>query len=121
VRRLGLATALVSLAIAACGGGDDPQTASTPDPDQPVQAPADPAPTAGAAPTPATPRQCRRVGRRVVGRSLGTARAAAIEAGCTLRVVIQDGEHLLVTEDFNASRINVRVDDDRVTAFRGLY
>jgi hypothetical protein len=116
VRRLCLAT--VVLMLAACGG-DDAQTASTPDPDQPVGAPADPGPPAGAAP--ATPRECRRAGRRVVGRSLGAARAALDEARCALRVVIQDGEHLLVTEDFNASRVNVRVDDDRVTKILGLY
>jgi hypothetical protein len=62
-----------------------------------------------------------RVSRRLPGHSLAAAHAIAAEARCPLRVVIQDGRGLPVTEDFSASRINVGVDDTRVSEIVGLF
>jgi hypothetical protein len=45
----------------------------------------------------------------------------AEEPGCVLRVVSEDGRSLPVTEDFDPSRINVRVAGGRVTENLGLY
>jgi hypothetical protein len=52
----------------------------------------------------------------IVGRSVDEAASVLEEAGLTLRVVIEDGEALAVTEDFSTSRVNVEVADGVVVA-----
>jgi hypothetical protein len=109
----------LALAIAACGEADEPVSGA--DPDQPVQAPADTSPPGGPAAEPASPARCRRVSRRLVGRQLGAAHSIARKAGCALRVVVEDGRSLPVTEDFSRSRINVRIEDGEVAGVAGLF
>jgi hypothetical protein len=104
--RLAATACCLVLAAAGCGG-DDEEPAAPPG-DQPVSSPADPAPPAG---EPASPRACRRLGRRVVGDPLADARGRAERRGCTLRVADLDGEPQALTEDFQPARINVRVRD----------
>jgi type IV pilus biogenesis protein CpaD/CtpE len=100
-----LLVVVIALVAAACA-----------DPEQPVQAPArhDTA-------EPSDPAACKRLSRRLVGRSLEEAQSMAREARCALRVVSQDGQDLPVTEDFSHSRINVRVESGQVTEVAGLF
>jgi hypothetical protein len=113
-RALACVPIVAVLWLAACGDAEQP--ASTPDPDQPVQS-TDVAPKAS--PRPA--KRCKRVARGVVGRKLPAARAMAQKARCPLRVVIEDGRSLPVTEDFSPDRINVRVERGVVADVLGLY
>jgi hypothetical protein len=57
----------------------------------------------------------------IVGRPLDEATRAARAAGCDVRVVIEDGEALAVTDDFRPDRINVVVADGTVERIEGLY
>lgn len=57
----------------------------------------------------------------IVGEPLGEATRAARAAGCDVRVVIEDGEALAVTDDFRPDRINVVVADGAVERIEGLY
>jgi hypothetical protein len=112
-----LALAL-TLALVACGeaeGGGSRPAEPVAAPEEPVSAPA----RHGA--TPPAPRACGRLARRLVGRTLKAARSLAEERRCPLRVAIEDGERLALTEDFNPNRINVRVDGGQVTRVLGLY
>ena len=52
----------------------------------------------------------------IVGRSVDEATEVLDGQGLTLRVVIEDGEALAVTEDFSTSRVNVEVADGVVVA-----
>jgi hypothetical protein len=52
----------------------------------------------------------------IVGRSVDEAATVLDAEGLTLRVVIEDGEALAVTEDFSTSRVNVEVADGVVVA-----
>jgi hypothetical protein len=52
----------------------------------------------------------------IIGRSVDEATAVLNDVGLTLRVVIEDGEALVVTEDFSTSRVNVEVADGVVVA-----
>ena len=101
----------VCLALAATGCGDE-QREPAASPDDPVSAPAEPAPPAA---TPPSPRACRRLGRRIVGEPVEGAAQRADRRRCTLRVAVLDGESQVLTEDFQPSRINVRVQDGVVT------
>lgn len=118
MRRLALLVA-IPIVLAACGETERPVSGA--DPDQAVQAPAEPAPTAGAVTTPPPPAKCRRVSRRLRGRTFATASTITRKARCQLRMVIEDGRSLAVTEDFSTGRINVRVDDGVVTEILGLF
>lgn len=57
----------------------------------------------------------------VVGEPLDEATKAARAAGCDVRVVIEDGEPLAVTDDFRPDRVNVVVTDGAVERIEGLY
>ena len=59
--------------------------------------------------------------RRLIGRRLPRAREIAHAHDCTVRVVKRDGESLPITEDFSRTRIDVAVNDGRVTAIDGIY
>ena len=59
--------------------------------------------------------------RRLIGRRLPRARQIAHAHGCSVRVVKRDGESLPVTEDFSWTRIDVAVNDGRVTGIDGVY
>jgi hypothetical protein len=111
MRLLAIACCLALGGAAGCGG-DEEERPAAPDRDDPVSAPADPAPDAG---DPTPPRVCRRLGRRLVGAALADARERAQRRGCTLRVAVLDGEPQALTEDFQPARINVRVRDGAVT------
>jgi hypothetical protein len=52
----------------------------------------------------------------IVGRSVDEATAILNDADLTLRVVIENGEALAVTEDFSTTRVNVEVADGVVVA-----
>jgi hypothetical protein len=112
----GLILIAITVLLAACGEADEPTAAA--DRDRPVQAPAEPSPPVA---SPAAPRECKRVSRRLVGRRLRAARAVAERASCPLRVVIRDGRSLAVTEDFSPSRINVRTERGVVGEIVGLF
>lgn len=114
MERLAWLAALV-LAIVVVGCGDAEESGSGANPDQPVQAPA------RHDATPAPPKDCKRVSRRVRGERLDAALTIARKAGCELRVVEQDGQALAVTDDFSPSRINVRVEDGQVVSVAGLF
>jgi hypothetical protein len=114
-RLLPLAALALMLVVVGCGEANESVPAA--DPEQPVQAPADQVAT----PAPAAPKHCKRVSRRLVGRSVGAARSIARKARCSLRVVIEDGRNLPVTEDFSRSRINVRVDDGEIVEVVGRF
>jgi hypothetical protein len=104
----------VALAAGACGNGDGAPAAN---PDQPVSAPARHDDRVAIA----DPAVCRRLSRRLAGRRLEDAQSTARAARCVVRVVWQDGEHLLVTDDLSRSRINVHVESGRVTKVTGLF
>jgi len=104
--RLANRLALV-LALACVACGEEQQAAAPAGPDQSVSAPA--GQDAAPASEPASPRYCRRLGRRLVGARLVAAEARAAQRGCTLRVAVRDGRALALTEDFQPGRINVRV------------
>lgn len=57
----------------------------------------------------------------IIGEPLDEATSSARAAGCDVRVVIEDGEALAVTDDFRPDRINVVVTDDTVEKIAGLY
>jgi hypothetical protein len=100
-----LAICCLALALAACG---EQEPAATPaGPDQPVSQP-QLAPSAPAGER-ASERACRRLGRR--GVRVRDAQARASRRGCTVRIAIEDGRHLALTEDYQPARINVRVQD----------
>lgn len=50
----------------------------------------------------------------VVGLSLADAESAAQAAGCSIRVVEEDGEPLPVTQDFSPTRIGVATEDEEI-------
>src|SRR5919112_3883160 len=100
--------AVMTITLFLAGCADFDESAGRGHPDQPVQSPAGRAASSGAGTRPATPAACSAVSRRLVGRSLGAARSIARDARCQLRVVIEDGERLSVTDDFRPGRINVR-------------
>jgi hypothetical protein len=52
----------------------------------------------------------------IVGLTPDEAEAAAADQGWTIRVVAQDGERFIVTEDYNTNRVNLVVQDGKVTA-----
>lgn len=52
---------------------------------------------------------------QVVGMSEATAKAAVEAADHTFRVVARDGEQFAVTEDYSTTRINVTIEDGKVT------
>jgi hypothetical protein len=108
-----------TLLIGACG--DDAEPVSGADPDQPVQAPAEPSPPGARSDEPAGPARCKRVSRRLVRRPLGRAHAIARRTPCPLRIVVQDGRSLPVTDDFSPSRINVRVERGKIAEILGLF
>lgn len=59
--------------------------------------------------------------KRIVGLPEAEAeKLAAAEGDCTVRVIVRDGESLPATMDFNPSRINVEVEDGKVTAIVSL-
>ena len=105
VRALLACCLLLALTVAACG--DDERAASPAGPDEPV------AQTAPGGVAPALPvagaRSCRRAGRRLVGLDQASAMSLAERRGCTMRIAVQDGVHLALTEDYQPARINVRV------------
>lgn len=57
----------------------------------------------------------------IVGEPVGEATRQAREAGCNLRVVVEDGKPLAVTDDFRPDRIDVVVGDGVVEKIDGLY
>ena len=112
MRRTLLACCLaVALAAAGAGCGEDEREPAA-GPDDPVTATVEPAPPAGAPPSPGA---CRRLGRRIVGDELEAAARRTERRRCTLRVAVLDGESQALTEDFQPARINVRVEDGVVT------
>jgi hypothetical protein len=57
----------------------------------------------------------------LVGEELADARELARAEGCDVRVVVRDGKNLVVTDDFRIDRVNVAVDDGRVTGIDGVF
>jgi hypothetical protein len=54
--------------------------------------------------------------KRIIGLSEAEAESlAGAEGDCVVRVIVRDGESLPATMDFNPSRINVEVEDGKVT------
>ncbi len=100
-----LAALLAVAALAGCGG-DEERPAAPAGPDEPVAS----EPGAPAAPA-APPKECKRLGARLVGVPMPAASERAERRGCPLRVAVLDGEPQALTEDFSPSRINVRVRD----------
>lgn len=102
-------TAAFVLAVAACGGADEPSAPTSTRP--PTATSLAPLPSTTTAPTtlpsddPAS----------YIGLDLDAAGARADEQGRPWRVVRQDGEDLIVTADFNPNRLNFTVDDGVVT------
>jgi hypothetical protein len=97
---------LLALTVAACGA-DEPAATSA-GPDQPVSQPQRPDASAPAR-EPASERTCRRLGRRLIGIEIDAAAARAGRRGCTVRIAVEDGRHLALTEDYQPARINLRV------------
>lgn len=52
---------------------------------------------------------------RVVGKPVTTAKQAAQAEGCQIRVAMEDGKGLALTQDFRPDRVNVAVEDGDVT------
>ena len=59
--------------------------------------------------------------RDLIGRNMPTARGIAADNDCSIRVVQRNGKNLGVTDDFNVTRINVRIRDRRVIDVVGTY
>jgi len=117
MRRL-VACLLLGLALAACGEEEEP--AGTSSPDAPVSSADEPAASPAPAATPASGAACRRLAPRLVGEALAAAEAHATERGCSVRVALQDGRSLRLTEDYSPARINVRVEDGTITGVEFL-
>ncbi len=56
----------------------------------------------------------------LVGETVDQASATAEDHGCEVRVVVEDGEQLAVTLDFNPDRINVAVAQGTITKIVSL-
>jgi hypothetical protein len=109
VARLACLLVLVP-AIAACGDEERVASAPGPGPDEPVSQAAPEEPPDPDVAAPASARACRRLGRRLIGVDQGDAMKHASSRGCTLRIAVQDGRALALTEDYQPARINVRVE-----------
>ena len=57
----------------------------------------------------------------LVGEELAGARELARAEGCEVRVVVRDGKNLVGTDDVRIDRVNVAVDDGRVTRIDGVF
>lgn len=57
----------------------------------------------------------------IIGEPVGEATRQARDAGCDLRVVVEDGKPLAATSDFRPDRIDVVVTDGKVEKIDGLY
>ncbi len=112
MRRAAVLLIAAAVALASCGG-DEERPAAPAAPDDPVMStPAEPAAPAGPA---TSPKACERLGRRLTGVRVPAASDRAARRGCTLRVAVEDGAPLALTEDYSPQRINVRVRDGVVT------
>lgn len=100
------------LAMAGCGGDDQP-AANVTRPADPVHCPSEDGGTAQAGSEAFDARD-------VLGRSLADAESAAKDHACTVRVVVEDGEERPQTMDFRTDRINVEIRDGVVVALRGV-
>lgn len=100
------------LAMAGCGGSDDKPAA---DIDRPAEAMLCPSVEHGAKPSTPT-----FDAREILGRSTTDAETLAKENGCTVRIVVEDGEERPQTMDLRSERINVVVQDGTVVELRGI-
>lgn len=98
------------LAMAGCGGKDEP-AADVTRPADPVHCPSA---DGGAAVSGAFD------AREILGRSLADAEGLAKDHHCTVRVVVEDGEERPQTMDFRTDRVNVETRDGVVVALRGV-
>ena len=127
--RPALAVPLAALLVAGCGGEDDTLPTGTTPPGPGASGPVTAAPVPSAPPTgptgassgPDRLRDCVRAtreaarGLRLAGRTEATARDALARRGLTLRVTRRDGEGLVTTRDLRCTRVNVAVEDGRVS------
>lgn len=102
------------LAMAGCGG-DDKKPAAGADVKRPPEPMLCPSVEHGAKPSTAT-----FDAREILGRSTTDAEALAKENGCTVRIVVEDGEERPQTMDLRSERINVVVQDGTVVELRGI-
>lgn len=63
-------------------------------------------------------KRTERLAETLVGQSEPNAMAAAALAGITVRVAARDGKTFMLRKDHRPSRVNVTIDDGKVTAVR---
>jgi hypothetical protein len=56
----------------------------------------------------------------IIGEGIGAATQAAADKGCQIRVVVEDGKPLAVTQDYRPDRVNVAVKDGKVTKVESI-
>lgn len=138
----GLLLLLTAAALTGCGDGDttstDPAGTTSAEPTAPAGGDAvtstDLEPGSGGAGIPDMPEnddpsavQCTGAPKQVfdataiVGEPIDEATRQARDAGCDVRVVVEDGKPLAVTDDFRPDRIDVVVSDGEVEKIDGLY
>lgn len=132
-RNLAILLVLVAVPIIGCGDEeeppaspprDTPTSTTLPDPVpgddlEPPDFPANEDPTAVVC-DPERPQELFDA-TSLVGMRLPEAEARAEAAGCSVRVVVEDGEPLAVTQDFSPFRINVAIRTGTVVEIDGLY
>jgi hypothetical protein len=95
--------------LAACGGGPDEAVSTVnPDPDSSVSFPSDEELQEQLV-------RSEAFAETLVGLTENDAIAAIVAEGLVARVVARDGEYFMVTEDYSVSRINLEIENDRVT------
>lgn len=109
---------VAAVAVSGCGSAGDPDPDVRVPPAEPVWCPED-APVGAPVLDDTTSKQ-RFDARRLIGLDEEEAQRLSARHGCAVRVVIRDGDHLAVTNDFSWQRINVEVEGDVVVAIDGI-
>ncbi len=109
-----LATGMIVgvLALAGCGGGDENADADIVRPGEPLYCPAENDGSPAASGT--------FDARDLLGLSVEDAEQRAEAAGCTVRVLSEDGEERAATMDLRIDRVNVEVRDGIVVVLRNI-
>ena len=111
LRALVVLTACIALAVLTGCGSDDDTTKPAPTPTKPTQSLVCPMDAGDAKSFDAS---------TLVGKSVAGAKAEAAKYDCTVRTVELDGKPMAATMDFNHSRINVSVEDNKITAVHNI-